>query len=239
MLFRSIPGQDAPEPRWKTLHKTKLEPKHISLLWRLRQGAVTTARQLKHFIPEVDGSCPVCHAEDEDIRHYFLECPRIQRFWHLVEDFLKRSTPSAVTSTSFKIDIDKVIFGFHAWSGILPNADALHGLAVWEIFRAHTEASIDNKILTPQAMFARWRQTVLLRIIHDFFASHSHSSSTFQSCWLNVSTPWFAFEPGGVEQPDKLSIALPSFQPTAALHSPREQIFNAGGSRCHHCAQLA
>ncbi|KAJ2850237.1 hypothetical protein GGI22_005406, partial [Coemansia erecta] len=88
-----------------------------------------------------------------------MECPRIQRFWHLVEEFLKISACNAATDIAFKIDIDKVIFGFSAWSGILPNADTLHGLAVWEIFRAHAEASMDNKILTPQAMFARWRQT--------------------------------------------------------------------------------
>ncbi|KAJ1771082.1 hypothetical protein IW140_002857 [Coemansia sp. RSA 1813] len=30
-----IPAQDIPVSRWITLYKTKLEPKHISLLWKL------------------------------------------------------------------------------------------------------------------------------------------------------------------------------------------------------------
>ncbi|KAJ2557691.1 hypothetical protein EV175_001188, partial [Coemansia sp. RSA 1933] len=90
------------------------------------------------------------------------------------------ATVSSTAELHYNIDIDKTIFGFDDWSSSLPSASALHCLAVWEIFHAHTEASMDGKILTPQAMFARWRQTIMPRIIYDFYAHHALSSSTFQ-----------------------------------------------------------
>ncbi|KAJ2753520.1 hypothetical protein GGI19_003070 [Coemansia pectinata] len=45
----------------------------------------------------------------------------------------------------FKVDLRAVVTGFGAWARKIPNADVLHGLAVWEIFRARAELSLDGK----------------------------------------------------------------------------------------------
>ncbi|KAJ2781312.1 hypothetical protein H4R18_002940, partial [Coemansia javaensis] len=65
---------------------------------------------------------------------------------------------------------DEVVDGFGRWRRFLPNHAALYGLAVWEIYRAHAEATADRdrRVLSPGAMFLRWKMTVEERLIHDF-----------------------------------------------------------------------
>ncbi|KAJ2717279.1 hypothetical protein H4R19_000031 [Coemansia spiralis] len=81
----------AAEPTdWKAVHKTPLEPKHVSLLWKLRHGCVPTAKTLYHGIPDGTPNCPVCFNlttdnsgllpapnDREDLAHYFYNCARV------------------------------------------------------------------------------------------------------------------------------------------------------------------
>ncbi|KAJ2779660.1 hypothetical protein H4R18_003875, partial [Coemansia javaensis] len=57
------------------------------------------------------------------------------------------------TSDAFPITIDAsaVVHGFDRWRKILPNHAALHGLAVWEVYRAHAETAIDGRTITADA----------------------------------------------------------------------------------------
>ncbi|KAJ2635097.1 hypothetical protein GGF44_003398 [Coemansia sp. RSA 1694] len=75
----------------------------------------------------------------------------------------------------------------------LPNVDALHGLVVWEIYRARTELSLDGL-----AMFNRWKSAVVTRIAHDFYYAYSiiKAPRIFSKRWLSVSNRWFHFDPG-------------------------------------------
>ncbi|KAJ2714264.1 hypothetical protein H4R19_001822, partial [Coemansia spiralis] len=45
--------------------------------------------------------------------------------------------------TSLVIPPCEVAHGFGAWSTLIPNHAALHGLALWQIYRAHTETLLD------------------------------------------------------------------------------------------------
>ncbi|KAJ2380468.1 hypothetical protein GGI23_007783, partial [Coemansia sp. RSA 2559] len=52
-----------------------------------------------------------------------------------------------------------VIDGFGKWRKSIPNAGAIHGLAVWEICRSHAELSQEDIRHTGDEMFIRWKST--------------------------------------------------------------------------------
>ncbi|KAJ2436965.1 hypothetical protein GGF42_008781 [Coemansia sp. RSA 2424] len=104
--------------------------------------------------------------------------------------------------------------GFGDWSQKIPNADALHGLAVLEIYCARTELSLDGTRLDGLAMFNRWKSAVMTRIIHDFYYAYSISKAPriFSKRWLSVSNRWFHFDPGKDKLSGKLSFRSESQQ---------------------------
>ncbi|KAJ2573584.1 hypothetical protein GGH95_004048 [Coemansia sp. RSA 1836] len=104
--------------------------------------------------------------------------------------------------------------GFGDWSQKIPNADALHGLAVWEIYRGRTELSLDGTRLDGIAMFNRWQSAVVTRIAHDFYYAYSiiKAPRIFSKCWLLVSNRWFHFDPGEETLSGKLSFRSESQQ---------------------------
>ncbi|KAJ2573896.1 hypothetical protein GGH95_003993, partial [Coemansia sp. RSA 1836] len=71
----------------------------------------------------------------------------------------------------------------------MPNADTLHGLAVWEIYRASTELSLDGTKLNGLAMFNCWKSAVVARIVHDFYYAYPliKALRIFSKRWLSVS----------------------------------------------------
>ncbi|KAJ1663651.1 hypothetical protein IWW47_000043 [Coemansia sp. RSA 2052] len=100
--------------------------------------------------------------------------------------------------TSSSMDLRMAAMGFGDWLQKIPNADALHGLAVWEIYRARTELSLDGTRLDGLAMFNRWKSAVVTRIAHDFYYAYSiiKAPRIFSKRWLSVSNRWFHFDPG-------------------------------------------
>ncbi|KAJ2775869.1 hypothetical protein IWQ57_000026 [Coemansia nantahalensis] len=160
---------DAESTLWTAIHHMPLEAKHISLVWQLQHGCIPTAKQLQHMSPEKTDKCPSCRnlAPDrttplpapehrEDLAHYFHCCARVHRFWLLVGRFLAHTLLRTHRHTSLAITPREVAHGFGAWSALLPNHAALHGLALWEIYRAHTEALFDTAtVKTGDATFAR------------------------------------------------------------------------------------
>ncbi|KAJ2779221.1 hypothetical protein H4R18_004133 [Coemansia javaensis] len=74
---------------------------------------------------------------------------------------------------------------------------ALYGLAVWEIYRAHAEATADRdrRVLSPGAMFLRWKMTVEERLIHDFRTLVAPSNcQAFAARWTKAGSRWFSFD---------------------------------------------
>ncbi|KAJ2839674.1 hypothetical protein FBU31_000647 [Coemansia sp. 'formosensis'] len=73
----------------------------------------------------------------------------------------------------------------------------MHGLAVWEIFRARAELSLDGKRLNGMAMFLRWKSTVVARILHNFYYAYSivKAPHIFTKRWSMVSNWWYRFDP--------------------------------------------
>ncbi|KAJ2055070.1 hypothetical protein GGI17_006748, partial [Coemansia sp. S146] len=120
----------------------------------------------------------------------------------------------------FKVDLRAVVTGFGAWAHKIPNAGVLHRLAVWEIFRARAELSLDGKRLDGLAMFLRWKSTVIARILHDFYYSYSMTKAPyiFEKCWLAVSNQWYHFDPGDDELDGKISFRNESQQVVSRLH---------------------
>ncbi|KAJ1811944.1 hypothetical protein LPJ60_006654, partial [Coemansia sp. RSA 2675] len=123
----------------------------------MAHAAVPTAAQLSHYIPNLEPICKYCSAviqtsdasndpeilESENIAHYFWACPRVRDFWQRVLSFLQ-DIHENTAGPAFQVDLRMVAMGFGTWSKRLPNADALHGLAVWEIYRTRTELSLDG-----------------------------------------------------------------------------------------------
>ncbi|KAJ1885729.1 hypothetical protein LPJ81_006841, partial [Coemansia sp. IMI 209127] len=111
--------------RWARINKVPLEPKYTSLMWLMAHGAVPTARQLTHCVPDLSPFCILCDGEVESISHYFWKCPRAQRYWLLISDFLqsiRRDQPVPAVQVS----LTNVIDGFGEWRNSIPNADAIH-----------------------------------------------------------------------------------------------------------------
>ncbi|KAJ2754770.1 hypothetical protein GGI19_002153 [Coemansia pectinata] len=127
----------------------------------MAHAAVPTASKLALY-PGLPPECKPCYnlsnsqnMSHETIVHYFWLCPRVQYFWQRVPCFLQ-GICNAPSGPVFKVDLRAVITGFGAWACKIPNADVLHGLAVWKIFRARAELSQDGKRLDGLAMFLRW-----------------------------------------------------------------------------------
>ncbi|KAJ2800389.1 hypothetical protein H4R21_003193, partial [Coemansia helicoidea] len=221
----------AAEPTdWIAVHKTPLEPKQMSLLWKLRHGCVPTAKETHYGIPDGTPSCPICFslADDgsgllpepnhrEDLAHYFFDCTRVRRFWLLVGQFMRSAIPRAALSGPLTITPSEVVHGFGKWSRVLPNHRVWHGLAVWEIYRAHTEAVFDKTFRTGDAMFARWKHALMQRIVHDFYRHARHPTSrVFYSRWAVIATSWFQFLPSrsGRREQCTLTFSHPAHDPT-------------------------
>ncbi|KAJ2862299.1 hypothetical protein GGH94_004352 [Coemansia aciculifera] len=146
----------------------------------MAHAAVLTAAKLSHFIPDVEPACKYCSAitrsndasdvteelESENIAHYFWFCPRVQDFWQRVSQFLQ-ALRSDTAGPVFQVDLRMVTIGFGAWRSKLQNADAQHGMAVWEIFHARTELFLDGIEHSGEAMFIQWKSTLMLRIVQD------------------------------------------------------------------------
>ncbi|KAJ2485164.1 hypothetical protein IWW37_006019 [Coemansia sp. RSA 2050] len=206
--------------RWSRLPKIPLETKHISLLWLMAHAAVPTAAQLSHYIPDLEPACKFCSTviqtsdanddpgslESENIAHYFWACPRIRDFWQRVSRFLQ-DIRTETAGPVFQVDLRMVATGFGAWSKRLPNVDALHGLAVWEIYRARAELSLEGTAHSGEAMFIRWKLSLMQRINQDFIYAFTQlkAAHSFHNRWLMVSNRWYHFDPGENELSGKLS----------------------------------
>ncbi|KAI9503088.1 hypothetical protein BX070DRAFT_224712, partial [Coemansia spiralis] len=177
-----------PAPKWTSLHKTPLEPKHISLLWSMRYGIVATAKLLAHFVPNKSSSCMNCEAGEETLSHYFWDCKHANRFWLLIARFLQAIRTNK-SGTPFQITKEMVVSGFGEWKATIPNPDATHGLGVWEIYRSHAETNLNGTKRTGDAMFIRWKSTLMSRIVHDFSYSFTikKKAHLFKKLWLQVS----------------------------------------------------
>ncbi|KAJ2458840.1 hypothetical protein GGI03_005709, partial [Coemansia sp. RSA 2337] len=94
----------------------------------------------------------------------------------------------------------------------------LHGLAVWEIFRARAEPSLDGKWLDGLAKFLRWK-SALVSCKHDFYYSYSmiKAPHIFKKRWLTVSNWWYHFDPGDDELDGKISFRNESQQVAGRL----------------------
>ncbi|KAJ2712290.1 hypothetical protein H4R19_002832 [Coemansia spiralis] len=79
----------------------------------------------------------------EDLAHCFYKCARVCLFWLLVGHFLASTLLPAHHRIFLVISPREVAHGFGAWPALIPNHAALHGLALWQIYRAHTETLFD------------------------------------------------------------------------------------------------
>ncbi|KAJ2110540.1 hypothetical protein GGI16_000252 [Coemansia sp. S142-1] len=94
-----------------------------------------------------------------------------------------------------------------------------HGLAVWGIFHAQAELSLDGKRPGGLATFLRWKSAVILRILHDFYSySIIKALHIFEKYWLTVSNWWYHFDPGSDKLDENISFRNESQQVTGRLH---------------------
>jgi hypothetical protein len=182
---------------WKAVFSKRLEPKHQSLLWLMQQGAVTTALQMVHLRPDTTRLCPVCNEHAESLTHYFFECPRVREYWRLVGRFLDRIQRQP-PRTPTRLTLKDVVAGWAKKKRDLPNANVFHALAVWQVYRAHTEATQDGTIVSAISMLARWQGEVIRRIHSDLInARRKNLVELFIESWTSIRCQWFTFDGGG------------------------------------------
>ena len=163
----------------------------------MQHGAVTTARQTVHWRPDGDVLCPVCRLEAETLHHYFHGCVRVREFWALVAAFLDRIQASPPAQPS-PVALKDVMAGLPLWSKTVPSMAVFHAAAVWQIYRAHTEALLDNKVVPALTMLGRWQGSMKLRIKFDLISARKADKlDQFESHWTKTKCKRFAFEPGG------------------------------------------
>ncbi|OMJ09583.1 hypothetical protein AYI69_g10599 [Smittium culicis] len=86
----------------------------------------------------------------------------------------------------------EVIFDFlQPYKNKFPNIEILYGLAIWNIFRAKTEAALANTILPAEDIFVRWKNDLIEKITRD--SRYPKKRDT----WNKIKTHWFSIEPGG------------------------------------------
>lgn len=181
---------------WSTVFSSRLEPRHQSLLWLMQHGAVYTGRTIVHFHPDATSECPMCGTPYESLRHYFYECSRVREFWQLIGEFLDR-IQNQPPAQSTPVELKDVLAGLPAWKGKVPSLIIFYALAVWQIYRAHTEAAMDQIRLPAIAMFTRWKNEVMRRIRIDHInAMRNNRMDRFMANWFSIRCQWFVFEPG-------------------------------------------
>ena len=163
----------------------------------MQQGAVTTALQMVHVRPGTTRLCPVCNERDETLTHYFFTCSRVREYWRLIGSFLDRiqeqppRTPTQLTTKD-------VVAGWAKKKRYLPNVNVLHALAVWQVYRAHTEATQDGTIISAIPMLVRWQGEVMRRIRSDLVsARRKNTVDKFVESWASIRCQWFTFDGGG------------------------------------------
>lgn len=235
---------------WSIVFSPRLEPKHQSLLWLVQQGAVATARVTRHFLPSSDSDadpskCPVCKVHHETLRHYFFECPRVRDFWRMIGGFLDRiQMPPATQPTG--IELNDVLSGLPSWKDKIPSLLVLYALAMWQIYRSHTECAQENIRIPAITMFARWQSEVVRRIQVDLYnAKCNNNMDRFKKNWLDIRCQWFVFDSGGgvpwrshvvfnrtIAAPPRL-LTLTDTQPRSIPHiiqTPSEQSLGASST---------
>jgi len=117
--------------------------------------------------------------------------------WALVAAFLDRIQASPPARPS-PVALKDVMAGLPLWSKTVPSMAVFHAAAVWQIYRAHTEALLDNKVVPALTMLGRWQGSMKLRIKFDLIAARKADKlDQFESHWTKTKCKWFAFEPGG------------------------------------------
>ncbi|KAI9590869.1 hypothetical protein BDF19DRAFT_145131 [Syncephalis fuscata] len=181
---------------WSNVFSPRLEPKHQSLLWLMQHGAVNTATQLTHFIPNTTKMCPICLTHTETLLHYFYECKRTNEFWGMIGRFLDRISSSPHQSTP--LELADVLNGMRAWNRSIPGINVMHAAAVWQIYRSHTETIFDKEKVTAITMLVRWQSEVINRIrSHLKMAIRTNDYNTFEKTWATGNCQWFSYERGG------------------------------------------
>ncbi|OMJ07353.1 hypothetical protein AYI69_g4701 [Smittium culicis] len=72
-----------------------------------------------------------------------------------------------------------------------PNIEILYGLAIWNIYRAKTEATLTSSIFPTEGLFLRWKNDLKEKITRDSKYPKKRDTMT------KTKTLWFSIEPGG------------------------------------------
>ena len=180
---------------WSNVFSPRLEPKHQSLLWLMQQGVVTTAQQTRHFVRDSTSMCPICASHVETLQHYFYHCERIREFWRLLGCFLDRIRTDAGPSTP--LELADVLSGLRGRRRSIPGAEIMYACAVWQVYRAHTEAQLDGAVVPAITIFARWQSEVINRIRSQLSqAVRTGRLDIFTRTWFSVRCQWFHFDTG-------------------------------------------
>ncbi|PVU90451.1 hypothetical protein BB561_004872 [Smittium simulii] len=86
-------------PTWQEISNTKIIPKIKSLIWTIYHNAANSDKKLSLFSKENSPKCKYCGEDNEDIKHKFFKCSRIQIFWGKINEFLNNITLENNTQT--------------------------------------------------------------------------------------------------------------------------------------------
>jgi hypothetical protein len=99
-----------------------------------------------------------------------------------------------------------ILNGLERWKKLVPGIHIFHALAVWQVYRAHTESVLDEVTVLPMVILARWQGEVMRRIKTDLaIAMRKDNLGLFESTWTKVRCQWFVFDTGeGVNRRNRL-----------------------------------
>ncbi|PIA18591.1 hypothetical protein COEREDRAFT_85069 [Coemansia reversa NRRL 1564] len=85
----------------------------------------------------------------------------------------------------------------------------------------HTlEATQDNKCISGDALFTRWKLVIMQRIIHDFHVSNYTNKQVAFTRRIKVAFSWFVYDPGTEIRRASVSFSHHTFNPNLPTSPP-------------------
>ncbi|OMJ23774.1 hypothetical protein AYI70_g2026 [Smittium culicis] len=126
--------------------------------------------------------CKVCKTRKENITHIYFGCRRINDFWKLIRQFINEKS-TVDTGLTSRMTVDIIFDLLEPFKKKFPSAEMLYGLAIWNIYRAKTEAALTKTILPAERIFIRWKYDLKEKIIRDL--KHKKKRDT----WIKIKNP--------------------------------------------------
>lgn len=191
MLQRDVTHSDL----WKEIRQYERNAKADDLLWRFLHSKVKVGSEIDWLMPEKQ--CPTCRTPKGEqvlltLEHVWIECEAARQVWDLfgsVWEVLQGEKPRFLPSSR---DTLIALFAKSHWSVAGKRRwIMLYTSAVWEVWRAYLDSSIDDAEFHPTQVRVRYwdelckiiRREKILALNPRYQAIGRHSEELFERTW--------------------------------------------------------